>query len=83
MNKSSPEYIRVREEIAKKYCGHNSKIGFILADRILEIKGISILCDDQTLPTKNYTKEPKIFNGEYATADEVNMLKSNFKKVVE
>jgi hypothetical protein len=50
MNKQSPEYIRVREEIAKKYCGHNSKIGFILADRILEIKGIAILADEQELP---------------------------------
>ena len=50
MNKSSPEYLRVREEIAKKYCGHNSKIGMILADRILAIKGIAILADKQQLP---------------------------------
>ena len=50
MNKFSPEYIRVREEIAKKYCGHNSKIGFILADRILAMKGVAILADEQDLP---------------------------------
>jgi len=58
MNKSSPEYKRVRTEIAKKYCGHNSKIGFILADRILEIKGLAILSDNQDLPdTPHFYKE--------------------------
>ena len=58
MNKQSPEYIRVRTEIAKKYCGHNSKIGFILADRILEIKGLAILSDNQDLPdTPHFYKE--------------------------
>jgi hypothetical protein len=82
MKIQSPEYQRVRKQIAQKYCGHNSKIGFILADRILAIKGIVILADGQSLPTKVHTKEPQIFQGEYATADEVNMLKENFKKVV-
>ena len=70
MNKSSPEYIRVREEIAKKYCGHNSKIGFILADRILAIQGLAILADDQSLPEGLY------FTYSYA-------IVNNFKKVVE
>ena len=50
MNKQTPEYIGVRTEIAKKYCGHDSKIGFILADRILAIKGIAILANGQKLP---------------------------------
>ena len=70
MNKSTPEYIRVRTEIAKKYCGHNSKIGFILADRILAIQGLVILADDQSLPEGLY------FTYSYA-------IVNNFKKVVE
>ena len=78
MNKSTPEYIRVREEIAKKYCGHNSKIGFILADRILAIKGVAILADKQQLP-EHYDG---IYTG-YEEAVQRDMLKVNFKKVVE
>ena len=78
MNKSSPEYLRVREEIAKKYCGHNSKIGMILADRILAIKGIAIIADDQKLP-EHYDG---IYTG-YEEAVQKDMLKYNFKKVVE
>ena len=69
-NKSSPEYQRIRTEIAKKYCGHNSKIGFILADRILAIQGLVILADDQSLPEGLY------FTYSYA-------IVNNFKKVVE
>jgi hypothetical protein len=63
MNKQSPEYIRVREEIAKKLYEQD---GFIVewywktsnyqeiylkrADYILEIKGIAVLADDQKPP---------------------------------
>ena len=75
-NKSSPEYKRVRTEIAKKYCGHNSKIGFILADRILEIKGLAILCDDQSVP------EPCFCPADYANKQQVEMLNAGFVKVV-
>ena len=76
MNKSTPEYIRVREEIAKKYCGHNSKIGFILADRILSIKGIAILADEQNLP------EPCFCPADYCNKQQVEMLNADFRKVV-
>ena len=75
MNKSSPEYKRVRTEIAKKYCGHNSKIGFILADRILSIKGIAILSDDQNKPINHW-------GNDYGIAQH-DMEVVNFKKVVE
>ena len=83
MNKSTPEYIRVREEIAKKYCGHNSKIGMILADRILAIKGIAIIADDQNLPinTENdicNTSPKRVCDDTMKT-----MIETNFKKVVE
>ena len=73
MNKSSPEYIRVREEIAKKYCGHNSKIGMILADRILAIKGIAIIADDQSLP------DIECFKGQVKRI----LIQTNFKRMVE
>ena len=72
MNKSSPEYIRVREEIAKKYCGHNSKIGFILADRILAIKGVAIIADDQSLP------DIECFKGQVKRI----LIQTNFKRMV-
>ena len=73
MNKQSPECIRVRTEIAKKYCGHNSKIGMILADRILAIKGLAILADDQSLP------DIECFKGQVKRI----LTQSNFKRVVE
>jgi hypothetical protein len=66
MNKSSPEYIRVREELAKKIFNMSiendsnpedlweaiadKKKRFAQADSILAIKGIAIIADDQNLP---------------------------------
>lgn len=44
------EYDRIRKEIAKKYCGGSSKIGVILADRILATEGIEIRDSNQDLP---------------------------------
>ena len=53
---------RVRREIAQKYCGSSTKIGVILADRILSIKVYKdytikdlierglIVADDQNVP---------------------------------
>jgi hypothetical protein len=102
MNKQSPEYIRVREEIAKKfYQVHrgivntekarnlfsredelNQAFYLLLADSILEIKGIAILADSQT-----YGEVPHLINLSHPysayTQAQSDMLKSNFKKVVE
>jgi hypothetical protein len=80
--KSTPEYKRVREEIAKKYCGHNSKIGFILADRILAIRGIAILADSQTLP-HGLTARLNLPDLEHYLYAESALNKTHFKKVVE
>ena len=105
MNKSAPEYIKVREQIAKMLFDDFIKdypidgIGswetisekrkekhLIHADSILEIKGIAILADSQTLP--DYPAS----NLQDYDADEVDnkclttqikMLGANFKKVVE
>ena len=96
MNKTTPEYIRVREEIGKYFC---ELLGFKWewigetdkerhreqADSILEIKGVAILADEQELP--HFFIAPSGRGGFSAyeldkpTTDE--MLKSNFKKVVE
>jgi hypothetical protein len=107
MNKSTPEYIRVRTEIAKKLFEQtyqftlesevtknkmqrvwafsswnemkegNKDAWRKFADSILEIEGIAILADDQSLP------EPCFCPADYCNKQQVEMLKSNFKKVVE
>jgi hypothetical protein len=98
MNKSTPEYIRVREEIAQwlsmrfvygrdnefnplNFGGLNEneqKQALRDADSILAIKGIAILADKQQLP-EHYDG---IYTG-YEEAVQRDMLKVNFKKVVE
>jgi len=66
VNKSSPEYIRVREQIAKKIFNQSiendgnpndlweaiadKKKRYAQADSILEIKGLAIMSDNQDLP---------------------------------
>ena len=108
MNKQSPEYLRVREEIAKELfhqtyqftldsevtknkmnriwafhswdeMGEGNKDAWRkFADPILAIKGIAILADKQQLP-EHYDG---IYTG-YEEAVQRDMLKYNFKKVVE
>jgi hypothetical protein len=75
MKIQSPEYQRVRKQIAQKYCGHNSKIGMILADRILAIEGLAIIADDQTKPINHW--------GNYYGIAQHDMEVVGFKKVVE
>jgi hypothetical protein len=53
MKQFSPEYLRVRKEIARIIA--DNQVTFFtdcqnLADSILEIKGIAIVADDQSLP---------------------------------
>ena len=106
MNKQTPEYIRVREEIAmiihkeeyELYPNHveinnkwetldkDVKKDFLHeADSILEIKELAIIDDNQDLPS-----EPEFYKdwGGDSGRDgyrksQKDMLKSNFKKVVE
>ena len=96
MNKSTPEYKRVREEIAKKLCNEldheywykSDKISKETyrknADSILEIKGIGIIADNQDLPQAKFYKD---WGGESGKAGykfaQSEMLKANFKKLVE
>lgn len=98
MDTSSPEYLRAREEIAKwlamrfvygrdnefnplNFGGLNdNEKKQVLNDAalILTIKGIAIIADDQELP-EHYDG---IYTG-YEEAVQKDMLKYNFKKVVE
>lgn len=75
MNNQSIEYQRVRKEIAKKYCGKGQKIGMILADRILTIKGLAILSDYQSPPANHW-------GNEYGIAQH-DMEVAGFKRIVE
>ena len=88
-NKQSPEYIRVRTKIVKtikESLDHyqiTNQMCSILADSILEIKGLAILSDEQNKPElpDYYYKEPSIyFSGCASMANK--MLAENFKKVV-
>ena len=69
MNKQSPEYIRVHDDLMKVFNDED------LIESMLLIQGIAILADNQELP--EYLMYPAI-------CDEVqqNMLSANFKKVI-
>jgi hypothetical protein len=92
LNKQSPEYIRVREIIAKFLCtdviaefkwewlGETDKERHRKqADFILSIKGIGIIADDQTIP-KGLTARLNLPELDHYLYDETALSKSNFKK---
>jgi len=95
VNKSTPEYIRAREEIAKKLCNEldheywykSDKISKETyrknADSILEIKGIAILADDQTPPKENFPYILKDTSLAYWDRGQLDTINAGFKKVVE
>ena len=94
MNKSTPEYMRVREEIGKYFC---ELLGFKWewigetdkerhreqADSILEIKGVAILADDQTPPKENFPYILKDTSLAYWDRGQLDTINAGFKKVVE
>jgi hypothetical protein len=97
MNKSSPEYIRVREEVLKKlyeiainpdarqfFPYDKYKDAWLeKADSILEIKGLAILCDDQELPHFFVASNGKGFSAyELDTNTTKEILNAGFVKVV-
>ena len=95
MNKSTPEYKRVREEIAKKLCNEldreywykSDKISKETyrknADSILEIKGIGIISDNQKLPEPIFSYPLKEASRAYYDVGQDRMVQANFKRLVE
>ena len=91
MNKDSPEYLRVREEIAELVLQYLTLckarddyspaiIESELTPQILAIKGLAILSDEQGLPPLLQKR------GEYKEFKEKDLLRrldsSNFKRVI-
>jgi hypothetical protein len=94
MNKQSPEYIRVREEIASKlfeqdgfivewYWKNSDKREIYLqrADSILEIKGIGILADNQDLPKYGENDNAGYTFLRGYTVGQESLIRTNFRKV--
>jgi hypothetical protein len=86
MKQFSPEYLRVRKEIARIIA--DNQVTFFtdcqnLADSILEIKGIAIIADDQTKPAKTFFEPSGEEQAWYYHQGQEEMLKSNFKKVID
>ena len=97
MNKQSPEYLGVREEIVRRLCEFNSrtdwtdkswedykrystrfyKLKLQLADRILAIKGIAIISDNQ-----DYVADDRWRSLHASIFTQQDMIKDKYMKVV-
>ena len=97
MNKESPEYERVKKQVAytvgvklSHRCGTELCTQFdfceqCLAFQILSIKGIRIEADDQSLPDNPYLPSLDETQGiwsDIVVATQQDMLKAKFRKVI-